>query len=105
MYEIWGPLFFGSVTDFNKKFDPKSDPDKIEIDFIESRVQDHSGIEALRGVANKYLDLGKEIKLTHLSPECKELLMRHNPEFDTIIESSIEDPRYHIATDLLDAEV
>ncbi|WP_292889462.1 SulP family inorganic anion transporter [Nonlabens sp.] len=105
VYEIWGPLFFGSVTDFNKKFDPKNDPDKIEIDFIESRVQDHSGIEALRGVANKYLDLGKEIKLTHLSPECKRLLMRHNPEFDTIIESSIEDPRYHIATDLLDAEV
>jgi SulP family sulfate permease len=105
VYEIWGPLFFGSVTDFNKKFDPKNDPDKIEIDFIESRVQDHSGIEALRGVANKYLDLGKEIKLTHLSPECKELLMRHNPEFDTIIETSIEDPRYHIATDLLDAEV
>jgi SulP family sulfate permease len=105
VYEIWGPLFFGSVTDFNKKFDPKSDPDKIEIDFIESRVQDHSGIEALRGIANKYLDLGKEIKLTHLSPECKELLMRNNPEFDTIIESSIEDPRYHIATDLMDAEV
>jgi SulP family sulfate permease len=105
VYEIWGPLFFGSVTDFNKKFDPKSDPDKIEIDFIESRVQDHSGIEALRGIANKYLDLGKEIKLTHLSPECKELLMRNNPEFDAIIESSIEDPRYHIATDLMDAEV
>ncbi len=105
VYEIWGPLFFGSVTDFNKKFDPKNDPDKIEIDFIEARVQDHSGIEALRGVANKYLDLGKQIKLTHLSPECKELLMRNNPEFDTIIESSIEDPRYHIATDLLDAEV
>lgn len=105
VYEIWGPLFFGSVTDFNMKFDPKNDPDKIEIDFIEARVQDHSGIEALRGVTNKYLDLGKEIKLTHLSPECKELLMRNNPEFDTIIESSIEDPRYHIATDLMDAEV
>ncbi len=105
VYEIWGPLFFGSVTEFNSKFDPKSDPDKIEIDFIESRVQDHSGIEALRNVANKYLDLGKEIKLTHLSPECKRLLIKNNPEFDTIIESSIEDPRYHIATDLLDAEV
>jgi SulP family sulfate permease len=105
VYEIWGPLFFGSVTDFNMKFDPKNDPDKVEIDFIEARVQDHSGIEALRGIANKYLDLGKEIKLTHLSPECKELLMRNNPEFETIIESSIEDPRYHIATDLMDAEV
>lgn len=105
VYEIWGPLFFGSVTDFNNKFDPKTDPDKIEIDFIEARVQDHSGIEALRGIANKYLDLGKEIKFTHLSPECKQLLLRNNPEFDTIIESSVEDPRYHIATDLLDAEV
>jgi SulP family sulfate permease len=105
VYEIWGPLFFGSVTDFNMKFDPKNDPVKVEIDFIEARVQDHSGIEALRGIANKYLDLGKEIKLTHLSPECKELLMRNNPEFDDIIESSIEDPRYHIATDLMDAEV
>jgi SulP family sulfate permease len=105
VYEIWGPLFFGSVTDFNMKFDPKNDPDKVEIDFIEARVQDHSGIEALRGIANKYLDLGKEIKLTHLSPECKELLMRNNPEFETIIKSSIEDPRYHIATDLMDAEV
>ncbi len=105
VYEIWGPLFFGSVTDFNMKFDSKNDPDKVEIDFIEARVQDHSGIEALRGVANKYLDLGKEIKLTHLSPECKQLLIKNNPEFETIIESSIEDPRYHIATDLLDAEV
>ena len=105
VYEIWGPLFFGSVTDFNAKFDPKEDPEKIEIDFMESRVQDHSGIEALRNVANKYLDQGKQIKLMHLSPECKELLMRRNPEFETIIETSIEDPRYHIATDLMDAEV
>lgn len=105
VYEIWGPLFFGSVTTFNSKFDPKNDPEKIEIDFMESRVQDHSGVEALRNIGNKYLDLGKQIKLTHLSPECKELLIRNNPEFDTIIESSIEDPRYHIATDLLDAEV
>jgi SulP family sulfate permease len=105
VYEIWGPLFFGSVTDFNTKFDPKNDPDHVEIDFIESRVQDHSGVEALRNIANKYLDQGKNIKFTHLSPECKDLLIKRNPEFETIIETSIEDPRYHIATDLLDAEV
>ncbi|MDP5076860.1 MAG: SulP family inorganic anion transporter [Nonlabens sp.] len=105
VYAIWGPLFFGSVTDFNAKFDPKTDPESIEIDFIESRVQDHSGIEALRSVANKYLDLGKKVTLTHLSPECKALLIKRNPEFETIIKSQIEDPRYHIATDLLDAEV
>lgn len=105
VYEIWGPLFFGSVTAFNSKFDVLNDPDRIEIDFIESRVQDHSGVEALRNIANKYKDAGKSIKLTHLSPECQQLLIRRNPEFESIIEKSIEDPRYHIATDLLDAEV
>lgn len=105
VYEIWGPLFFGSVTAFNGKFDVKNDPDQVEIDFIESRVQDHSGVEALDNITTKYREAGKKVTLTHLSPECKELLMRRNPEFETIIETSIEDPRYHIATDLLDAEV
>jgi len=105
VYEIWGPLFFGSTQMFSSKFDAKNDPQKIEIDFIESRVSDHSGIEALRNVANKYLDLGKEVKLTHLSPECKMLMLKANPKFEEVIESSIDDPRYHVATDLMDSEV
>lgn len=105
VYEIWGPLFFGSIQNFNAKFDVRTDPDKVEIDFIESRVNDHSSIEAIRGIANKYREAGKDITLKHLSPECKALLIKNNPEFDTIIESDIEDPRYHVVTDLLDAEV
>jgi len=105
VYEIWGPLFFGSIQNFNAKFDVRNDPDKIEIDFIESRVNDHSGIEALRGIANKYLDAGKEIKLTHLSPECKALLLKANPKFEEVIETAVDDPRYHVVTDLMDAEV
>lgn len=105
VYEIWGPLFFGSVQGFNSKFDPKTDPDKIEIDFIESRVSDHSGVEAVRNIANKYIELGKQVRLTHLSPECTDLLMKWNPEFETLIEASIEDPRYHVVTDMLDKEV
>ncbi len=104
-YEIWGPLFFGSSQSFNSKFDFNNGPDKVEIDFIESKVGDHSGIEALKNVANKYLALGKDIKLTHLSPECKLILLKANPQFEDIIETSIEDPRYHVVTDLLDSEV
>ena len=83
----------------------RNDPDKVEIDFIESRVNDHSGIEALRGIANKYLDAGKDIKLTHLSPECKALLLKANPRFEEVIETAVDDPRYHVVTDLMDAEV
>lgn len=105
VYEIWGPLFFGSVQTFNTKFDPENDPQKIEIDFIESKVSDHSAIEALRNIANKYIDLGKEIKLTHLSPDCIALLIKNNPEFETIIESSIDDPRYYVVTNTVDQEV
>ncbi len=105
VYEIWGPLFFGSVQNFNAKFDVKTDPAKVEIDFIESKVSDHSGIEALRGIANKYLDLGKEIKITHLSPECKTLLMKSNPKWQQYIENNIDDPRYYVVTDTLDVEV
>ena len=105
VYEIWGPLFFGSVQNFNSKFDVKNDPDNVEIDFMESKVADHSGIEALRNLANKYIALGKKVKLTHLSPDCKKLLLKNNPEFSTIIEESIDDPRYYVVTDTLDAEV
>ena len=105
VYEIWGPLFFGSSQSFNSKFDFKNDPKFVEIDFIESKVGDHSGIESLRNVTNKYLALGKSIKLTHLSPECKMILLKANPKFDEIIESSIEDPRYHVVTNLLDSDV
>ena len=105
VYEIWGPLFFGSIQNFNEKFDPRDDPDNVEIDFIESKVSDHSGIEAMKGIANKYLELGKNVKFTHLSPECKTLLMKANPKFADVIEDSIDDPRYHVVTDLLDSEI
>ncbi|MCR9252497.1 MAG: SulP family inorganic anion transporter [bacterium] len=105
VYEIWGPLFFGSVQNFNAKFDAKNDPEKVEIDFIESRVTDHSGIEAIDNLAHKYLKLGKQIKLTHLSPECKTLLLKADPKFNDIIETSIDDPRYYVATDTVDQEV
>ncbi len=105
VYEIWGPLFFGSSQTFSSKFDIKNDPQKIEIDFIESKVTDHSGIEAIRNVANKYLDLGKEVKLTHLSPDCIVLMLKANPKFKEVIETSIDDPRYHVVTDMMDSEV
>ncbi len=105
VYEIWGPLFFGSTTAFNSKFDLENDPESIEIDFMESKISDHSGVEAVRNIANKYMDAGKEIKLAHLSPDCKALLLKWNPEFETIILDSIEDPRYYVVTDLLDSEV
>jgi len=105
VYEMWGPLFFGSAQAFSSKFDLNQDPANIEIDFMESRVLDHSGVEAIRGIANKYVDSGKSIRLTHLSPDCQKLLLKWNQKFETIIESSINDPRYYVVTDAVDEEV
>ena len=105
VYEIWGPLFFGSVQSFNSKFDPVNDPAKVELDFLESRVSDHSGIEAIFALEKKYKDHGKKVSLVHLSPECKPLLEKASPDFEHMIVSSIDDPRYHVVTDLMDKEV
>ncbi len=96
VYEIWGPLFFGSITDFNNKFDVNNDPEFIEIDFIESKIADHSAISALRSLVNKYNAVGKKVRLKHLSEECKYLLNKRNPKFAEIIIDAVDDPRYHV---------
>lgn len=96
-YEIWGPLFFGSIQNFNSKFDVKNDPAHIEIDFVESRVSDHSALEAIFNLVNKYEAEGKSIKLKHLSSDCKILLRKASPKFEDLIIEDIDDPRYHLA--------
>lgn len=96
VYEIWGPLFFGSVQVFNNKFSVADDPEKVEIDFIESKVSDHSGIEAVKNLVDKYENAGKTVTLKHLSPQCVRLLTKANPHLDEIIERDIDDPRYHV---------
>jgi SulP family sulfate permease len=97
VYEIWGPLFFGSITAFNDKFDVKNDPDSVEIDFVESRISDHSALEAIFVLVEKYQAVEKKITLKHLSADCKVLLYKANPIFHQVIEEDIEDPRYHLA--------
>lgn len=95
-YEIWGPLFFGSTANFLEKFDVSNDPQEIIIDFKESRVADHSGIEALNKITEKYSKQNKRVRLKHLSHDCLTLLNNAS----TIVEVNIyEDPHYGIATD------
>ena len=98
-YEIYGPLFFGSVTAFNEKFDVVNDPDEVIIDFAESRVVDMSGIEALNKITERYRKQGKKLHLKHLSEDCKKLLV----DAEEIIDVNImEDPTYRV---LLDGEL
>lgn len=95
-YEIYGPLFFGSVTAFNEKFDIMNDPEEIVIDFRESRVVDMSAIEALNKITERYLKVGKKVHLKHLSKDCRRLLK--NAE-DIIEVNVMEDPTYKVVVD------
>ncbi len=95
-YEIYGPLFFGSISVFNDKFDVTNDPDEVVIDFAESRVVDMSAIEALNKITERYLKVGKKVHLKHLSPDCR-LLLRNAEEIIDV--NVIEDPTYKLVVD------
>ena len=98
IYELNGVLFFGSVKNFLDLFTPADDPDDVIIEFQNSRVADHSAIEAIDNLAEKYIKAGKKLHLRHLSPECKELLTKAG---DLVEVNVMEDPTYHVADDQL----
>ncbi len=98
VHELNGPLFFGSVRNFCELFDPKNDPDDVILEFKNSRVYDHSAIEAIDNLAERYIKAGKTLHLKHLSEECRQLLTNAG---DLIEVNVIEDPHYHVADDKL----
>lgn len=95
-YEIYGPLFFGSVANFNEKFDLTNDPQEVIIDFKDSRIADMSGIDALNKLTERYHKAGKKLHLTHLSEDCRRLLKDAEA---VIVVNILEDPTYRIATE------
>lgn len=95
-YEVYGPLFFGSTQLFASKFDVKNDPDEVVISFKESRVADHSGIEAINKLAKKYSANGKKLNLRYLSRDCRLLIDKADKIIDINI---IEDPEYTVVVD------
>jgi len=93
VYELDGPLFFGAVTAFKEIFTPDRDQDTVLIEFKNCRVYDHSALEAINTLCEKYRDLGKAVKLIHLSEKCQKVLSKA----EAIIEVTIEDPKYDVA--------
>lgn len=96
VYKLEGPLFFGSSAAFLELFDVENDPKKTIIDFTNTRVMDSSGIEAIDKLSKKYIELGKAIKLRHLSQDCKKALSNAQ-KYCTY---ELDDPSYKVARDL-----
>ena len=93
VYELDGPLFFGSATTFADNFDILSDPPKVVIDFKNARVMDSSGVEAIDAITKKYEEAGKNLLLRHLSKDCKDILKQAGP----YCSHEIDDPTYKVA--------
>ena len=98
-YTVHGPLFFGSTASFSEQFTPQDDNIDVIIDFADSRVCDHSGIEAIDALAVRYKKNNRTLHLLHLSPECKTLLKKAG---DMVELNVVEDPDYFVAVESAD---
>jgi len=100
-YRLSGPLFFGSTRSFSSLFDPKEDPDDIIVDFTDSRVVDHSALEAINELSDRYGAVGKKVHLRRLSPNCSDMLARVHegglPPYEIIEPDPETDPVYDVA--------
>ena len=95
VYEIHGPLFFGSSDGFVELFDVQNDPESVIVDFANSRVADQSALQAIEAMAGKYEAAGKKLTLRHLSRDCHQLLTRAGH----LVIDSDDDPDYQVAAD------
>lgn len=93
VYQVQGPLFFGSSDGFVELFDVANDPNTVIVDFADSRVVDQSALQAIEAVALKYESAGKRIQLRHLSRDCHQLLTKAGH----LMVDSDDDPEYEIA--------
>ncbi|MES9921595.1 MAG: SulP family inorganic anion transporter [Candidatus Thiodiazotropha sp.] len=95
-YYLRGPLFFGSVRTFADLFDPKNDPQEVIVDFANARVYDHSGLEAIDNLAERYMRRQRTLHIRHLNQECQNLLVKAG---DLVEVNMMEDPAYRVADD------
>ncbi len=95
VYQVQGPLFFGSTDGFTELFDVAGDPAKVVVDFADSRVVDQSALQAIEAIAAKYEGAGKKLQLRHLSHDCHKLLTKAGH----LMVDSDDDPDYEIAVD------
>lgn len=98
VYKLYGSLFFASTADFLSKFTPAEDTDEVVIDFARAKVMDHSAVEAIDSLAERYRKAGKRLHLRHLSPDCLDVLTRAKDMVEIDVR---EDPHYHIADNRL----
>jgi SulP family sulfate permease len=95
IYSLQGLLYFGSVREFTDKFQARSDVKNIVIDFGHARVCDMSGLEAINSLVERYRNADKNLRLRHLSPDCRHMLEKAGNRVN--VEVLPDDPYYTVA--------
>ena len=98
IYYVSGSVFFGSIHCFKEMCTVQEDPEQVIIDFADARIYDHSGIEAVDKLAERYQKNNKKLTIRHLSGECVALLEKAG---DLVEIDKLHDPTYHVADDKL----
>jgi len=99
LYNVRGVLFFASFNHFLDKFDVENDPDNIIIDFKDARIVDHSGIDAIYSLSEKYLNKESKLKLRYLSRDSKFLIKNSAIKSHVHLHDDPSDPEYKVVTD------
>lgn len=95
-----GPIFFGSTQQFTSLFTPKQDPDRVVLDFADCRVMDHSALQAIQNIVDKYGSMGKVVFLRHLSADCTKRMVKLKgelPPYEIVEGDPNTDPVYQVA--------
>jgi len=105
VYDLRGPLFFGSTRAFADAVDALAEREtakRVVLDFANAKVWDSSALVAVDDAATK-IKRGGEVSVTlrGLSPDCATLLRKAKD----LVEVSLDDPTYAVAADYSDANL
>lgn len=73
-YNVYGNLFYASVSTFDEAFNVLNDPAIVVIDFKDGRIGDTSGVETLKDLVLRYNEHRKKIQLRNVNVESQALL-------------------------------
>ncbi len=90
VYEIRGPMYFGSCHIFLKSFDHYNDPNLIELHFQQADIFDYSALQAINAVGEKYSVLGKRIRLRLIKSTSLKVLVEANDLFTNLVSVEME---------------
>ena len=76
VYGLKGTLFFGSITSFKGLFQFTEDPDHVVLNFKHTRICDHSAIEAIQMITQRYRKLDKTVQFKFINKGCLGLLKK-----------------------------